>query len=180
MYISRSETARKLKVTETRLRQLEKQGKLARLRASDVGYAVPNGAKGGRGAQWVYEEAQVAALVGKAGADTRFARQQRTEAIVFDQLHNGADIIDIVRKLRLDLPTVQRLRDVFVREKGGFVVTKEHVDAAKALGFDLTAKTLLSMLTRVEATLRGVKPANDKLSRLRIVAEDDDDDEDDR
>lgn len=170
MYISRAEAGQRLKVTEGRLRQLEKKGKLVPIRASDVDYTPKKNENGGGEVKWVYEEAQVAALVGKAGADARFAREHRRDALVFDMLAEGKSVVAIVRKLRLDLPTVKRLREEFVHEDGGFVVLGEDVRAAKELGFELTSsKSIITILTRVHEFLRGAKPSNDKLSRLKVV-----------
>lgn len=167
MYISRSEAARKLKVTEGRLRQLEKKGKLVPIKASEVDYPPKKGARGE--IKWVYDERQVDTLVGKTGADVRFAREHRSDAVVFDMLTDGADAVDIVRRLRLDLPTVQRLRESYVEEKGGFVVTGRDVREAHELGFDLTAKSLMTVLRRVAEFVRGGKLAKDKLSRLKVL-----------
>lgn len=168
MYISRSEAARKLKVTEGRLRQLEKKGKLVPIKASEVDYP-KKGAKARGEIKWVYDEQQVDALVGKTGADVRFAREHRSDAVVFDMLTDGADAVDIVRRLRLDLLTVQRLRESYVEEKGGFVVTGRDVREAHELGFDLTPKTLMTVLRRVAEFVRGGKLAKDKLSRLKVL-----------
>lgn len=169
MYISRSEAAKRLKVSDTRLRQLEKQGKLVRVAANGVNFRGKSGVRGGRETKWVYEEAQVAALVGKTGADARFARAHRTDAMVFDMLAGGANIIEIVRRLRLDLSQVERLRDIYVKEAGGFVVTARDVQAARELGFDLTAKTFTTILTRLLEHMRGAKLTRDKLARLKVV-----------
>jgi hypothetical protein len=169
MYIPRSEAARRLKVTEGRLRQLEKKGKLVPIKASDVDYPPKKGAKARGEIKWVYDERQVNALVGKTGADVRFAREHRSDAVVFDMLTDGADAVDIVRRLRLDLPTVQRLRERYVEEKGGFVVSGRDVREAQELGFDLTSQSLMTVLRRVAEFVRGGKLTKDKLSRLKVI-----------
>lgn len=169
MYISRSDAAQRLRVSEARLRQLEKQGKLKRLLAADVGYTHRKGQNGGRYPKWVYEETQVLALVGKTGADTKFAREHRIDAMVFDLFDRGCDLVEVVRQTRLDVSAVQRLRDVYIKEKGAFLVSSEAKRAAEAHGFDLKPETFAELLIHLLERVRGAKPGKEKLSRLRVV-----------
>lgn len=172
MYISRSEAGLKLRVSEARLRQLEKQGKLKKLLASEVGFTHRKGHNGGRDPKWVYAESQVAALLGKTGADTKFAREHRIDATVFDLFAQGADLVEVVRQTRLDVPTVQRLRDVYIKEKGAFLVSNEAKRAAEAHGFELKPETFTELLVHLLERARGVKLGKDKLSRLKVVPDD--------
>lgn len=169
MYISRSEAGRKLRVSETRLRQLEKQGKLKKLLAAEVGFAQRKGQNGGRDPKWVYAQDQVSALLGKTGADTKFAREHRIDANVFDLFAQGADLVEVVRQTRLDVATVQRLRDVYCKEKGAFLVSNEAVRAAQAHGFELKPDTFTELLVHLLERVRGAKPGKEKLSRLKVV-----------
>jgi hypothetical protein len=173
MYISRRDAQKKYNISVERLRQAEKKGKLVRVRAADVPYEQPSKTNGSFGAvvKWVYREEHVAALVGKMGADAAFVRRQQIEARVFDLLEQGVDIIEIVRRLRIDLATVERLRAVYVKEKGGFVVSGEAVRVVKTYGFELTAKTFVALLIQLLEGVRGVKPSRDRSSRFKMVVE---------
>jgi hypothetical protein len=58
MFISRKQAERKYKISSTRLRQLESEGKLKALDASMVGYEQPKkGRRGGPPVRVVYDEA---------------------------------------------------------------------------------------------------------------------------
>jgi hypothetical protein len=135
MYISRSEAERKYRISTPRLRQLEKKGKLVAIDASTVPYNPPQKTRGGSAVKVVYEEAQVAHF-GKKRANKRFAPRVCIAPLVFDMLAAGSDVTDIVIQLRVDLDTVQRLRDTYVREKGGIWIPGTLVQALRDLGFD--------------------------------------------
>ncbi len=129
MFISRKQAERKYKISNTRLRQLEREGKLKALDASMVGYEQPKKRRrGGPPVRVVYDEAYIAAHVGKPGADVRFVRKQRRDARVFDVLEQGIDVPTIVMKLRFELAIVKRLRDEYVEEKKGFGFRAKYAD----------------------------------------------------
>ena len=146
MFISRAEAERKFKISAERVRQLEQEGKLKGYDASRVGYEQPKkGRRGGPPVKVVYDEAHVAALVGKTGADARFARKLRRDAQVFDMLKEGIDVPTIVMKLRLDLAIVKHLRDQYVEEDGGFVAAGELRRIARAHGIDIGPDNLVEV-----------------------------------
>lgn len=173
MFISRKEAERKFKISAERLRQLEQKGKLKRHDPSRVGYEQPkNGRKAGPKVQVVYDEAQVAALVRKAGADTRFVRRQKRDARVFDMLAEGIDVPDIVMRTRLDLAVVKQLRNEYVREKDGFVVPGEVRRLAREHGIDIRPDNIVEVFVRLLEYGRGIRPSKDKLARLKVISED--------
>jgi hypothetical protein len=172
MYISRTDAERKYRISSTRMRQLERKGKLVPLDASTVAYKPPAKARGGSAVKVVYEEAQVAALFGTKGADTRFARRQRFDAVVFDLLADGVDVPDIVRRTRLDLATVLRLRDFYVREKDGIVVPGAEVRAMRENGFDLRPDNMAEVMQALREYGRGIKPSKERLARWKMFSED--------
>lgn len=167
MYISRTEAERKYRISATRMRQLEKKGKLVPIDASTVAYKAPENARGGSAVKVVYEEAQVAALFGTKGAAKRFSRRKHVDAVVFDLLAAGVDVPDIVRQLRLDLATVLRLRDVYVREKDGIVIPGVQVRAARELGFDPRNKDFSEFLQGLLDYARRIKPSKE----IKIIPE---------
>lgn len=170
MFISRKEAERKFKISAERLRQLDEQGKLKRHDPSRVGYEQPKkGRRAGPKVKVVYDEAQVAALVRKMGADTRFVRRQKRDALVFDMLEAGADVPSIVMKLRLDLAVVKQLRKEYVEEKGGFVVPGEVRRLAREHGFDIGPHNIVEILVRLLAYGRGIKPSKERLARIKVV-----------
>lgn len=170
MYVSRAEAERKYKISITRQRALEKQGKLTPIDPAKVGYPQPNLVRGGAAIRVVYEEAQVAALKAKTSADARFARQRRRDALVFDMLAEGVSVTDIVRRLRLDLSTVKRLRDEYVKECDGFVVSGEVRRLAREHGFEIGPHNIVAVFVRLLEYGRGIKPSKNRLSRVKIVS----------
>ncbi len=170
MFISRADAEQKFKISADRLRQLEKRGKLKAFDAATVGYEQPKkGRQSGPAVKVVYDEAHVAALVGKTGSDVRFARRQRRDAVVFDMIKAGIDVPDIVMRTRLDLGVVKQLRDEYIREKDGFVVPGEARRLAREHGIDLGPHNIVEVLVRLLNYGRGVKPPKDRLSHLRVV-----------
>jgi hypothetical protein len=168
MFISRREAEQKYKISYTRLRQLEKKGKLTPIDASTVRYELRN-KHGGNTVKVVYDEAQLVALKGKTSFDARFARGQRRDALVFDMLAEGVDVPDIVRRTRLDVPVVLRLRDTYVREKEGFVVPGEARRIARKHGFEIGPHNIVEVLIRLLEYGRGVKPPKERLSRVKVI-----------
>ncbi|HRI68377.1 MAG TPA: hypothetical protein PK156_29315 [Polyangium sp.] len=119
----------------------------------------------------VYEETQVAALFGTRGAKKRFSRRRNLDAVVFDLLADGVDVPTIVRQTRLDLATVLRLRDVYVREKDAIIMPGEQVRAAREYGFNLKPNNVAETLKRLLDYARGIKPSKERLARIKIVPE---------
>ncbi len=160
MFISRAEVERKFKISAERVRQLQQEGKLKGYDASRVGYEQPKKRRrGGPKVKVVYDEADVAALVRKTGADARFVRKQRRDARVFDMIKEGSDVPSIVMELRLELAIVKRLRDEYVEEKRGFVAPGELRRIARAHGIDIGPANL------VEVLLKLLKAGRDRGSR---------------
>jgi hypothetical protein len=171
MYISRTDAERKYRISSTRMRQLERKGKLVPLDASAVAYKPPAKARGGSAVKVVYEEAQVAALFGTKGANTRFGRRQRVDAVVFDLFAEGVDVPDVVRRTRLDLATVLRLRDVYVREKNALIIPGDQIREAREYGLDPRPGNIAVFLKGLLDYARGVKPSKERLARIKIVSE---------
>ncbi|MBK9260225.1 MAG: hypothetical protein IPM54_10360 [Polyangiaceae bacterium] len=123
-FITRTAAAKKYRVTYDHLRQLERDGKLRKFAAKDVDYTHDKPCPRGGQIKWVYNEDDVAKHAGKK-ADVRFARMSRTAALVFDLLAEGKDLVEIVRRTRLDISEANRIRNIYLREKDGFVVPGE-------------------------------------------------------
>lgn len=166
MFISRRDAEKKYAISYTRLQQLEKEGKLIPIDVNTVRDRYQSTTKN---LKVVYEEVQVAALKRKLDVDVSFVRGKRRDAHVFDLLSKGIDVTDIVRRTRLELATVKRLRDEYIREKDGFVVPGEARRIAREHGIDLGPHNIVEVLVRLLNYGRGVKPSQDRLSHLRVV-----------
>lgn len=153
------------------MRQLEKKGKLTPIDVSTVDYKSPEKARGGPAVKVVYEESQVAGLFGTEGAKKKLGRRQHLDAEVFDMLAAGIDVPDIVRKLRLDLATVLRLRDLYVREKDAIIVPGEQVRAAREHGFNLKPDNIGDILKRLLDSTRGIKTSKERSARFKMVTD---------
>lgn len=147
-FISRTAAARKYRMTYDRLRQLERDGKLQRFPAKDVGYSHDKPHARGREVKWVYNEEDVAKLAGTK-ADARFARMARIDAHVFDLLSTGHDLVEIIRRTRIDYAEATRLRNIYVREKGVFVIPREALDLAAEHGLELKPNTIGPLFVRL-------------------------------
>lgn len=166
MFISRRDATKKYAISYTRLLQLEREGKLTPIDVTTVRHVYQSTI---RNLKIVYEEVQLAALKRKLDVDMVFVRKKRRDARVFDMLTKGIDVPDIVMRTRLDLATVKRLRDEYVREKDGFVVPGEARRIAREHGIDLGPDNYVEVLVRLLNYGRGVKPSQDRLSHLRVV-----------
>ena len=170
MFISRADAERKFKISADRLRQLQKMGKLKAFDAKAVRYEQPKkGRHSGPAVKVVYDEAHVAALVGKTGSDMRFVRRQRRDAVVFDMLTEGIDVPDIVMRTRLDLQVVMQLRDDYVREKDGFVVPGKVRRLARENGITLGPHNIVEVFVLLLGYGRGIKPPKGRLARVKIT-----------
>ncbi|MBK9260412.1 MAG: hypothetical protein IPM54_11320 [Polyangiaceae bacterium] len=168
MFISRAEAERKFKISAERLRQLEQEGKLKGYDPSRVGYEKPKkGPRCGPRVKVVYDEAHVAAYVGKTGADARFARKQRRDARVFEMLKEGMDVPTIVMELRLDLAVVKHLRDEYAELKGGFLVPGEVRRIAREAGYEIGPDNLVDVLVQLLRAGRNCEPP--KRPRVIVV-----------
>jgi hypothetical protein len=117
----------------------------------------------------VYEEAQVAALFGTKGADTRFGRRQRVDAVVFDLLAEGVDVPDIVRRTRLDLDTVVGLRAFYVREKDALIIPGAQIREARKHGVYPRPDNIGGLLGRLLDYARGIKVSKERSAGWKFV-----------
>jgi hypothetical protein len=122
----------------------------------------------------VYEEAQVAALFGTKGADTRFGRRQRVDAVVFDLLAEGVDVPDIVRRTRLDLDTVVGLRAFYVREKDALIIPGAQIREARKHGVYPRPDNIGGLLGALFDYARGIKVSKERLAGWKVVPDEED------
>lgn len=169
-YISRTNAVKKYRISYDRLRQLEREGKLQKFAAKDVGYQEDKPSRGGV-TKWVYKTEDVARATRTNGDMVRFARSYRKEAAVFDLLADGRDLIEIVRRTRFDLSEVTRLRNIYVREKGLFVIPREALDLAAAHGLELKANTIGPLFVRLLEAARANNRSKPKPRITGLVPE---------
>jgi len=169
-FITRREATKKYRVTYERLVQLEREGKLRKIAAKDAGFAKDKPHQRGGQIKWVYNEEEVVKATRKK-PDARFARALRVDALVFDMLAEGCDLIEIVRLTRIDHSEATRLRDIYLREKDGFVVPGEARRVAKDYGFDLKPNTLVPLLVRLLDAARAKNRAKPKPPIRGLVQE---------
>jgi len=169
MFISRSEAERKYNISYTRLTQLQKKGKLTPINVSTIPAEYQAKYKK-TNVRVVYAEEQLAALRGKTGSDARFGREKRRDALVFDMIKDGIDVPDIVMRTRLNLEVVKRLRDEYLKEKGGFVVPGEVRRLAREQGFEIGPHNIVEVFVRLLEYGRGIKPPKERLSRVKVVS----------
>jgi hypothetical protein len=169
-YISRTKAVKKYRVSYDRLRQLEREGKLQKYAASDVKYEDDKPTRGGQ-TKWVYKEDDVAKAARTNGDVVRFARNFRKEAVVFDMLSDGRDLIEIVRRTRFSLAEVTQLRNVYLREKGLFVVPREAIELAAEHGIELKHNTIGPLLVRLLEAARANNRAKPKRKIPGLVEE---------